>query len=103
MQYTRGEYILMVDADGATRFSDLDPLLTKLRQTEQNGLGVAVGSRAHLVKTDAVVKVKGTEPSLALIFFRWSKNWWQKKTNHRTDLVTLHLTLTFSARSFATF
>lgn len=58
MQYTRGEYILMVDADGATRFSDLDPLLTKLKETEQNGLGVAVGSRAHLVKTDAVVKVK---------------------------------------------
>ncbi|KAG0057302.1 dolichyl-phosphate beta-glucosyltransferase [Gryganskiella cystojenkinii] len=56
MQYTRGEYILMVDADGATRFSDLDPLLTKLKQAERVGLGVAVGSRAHLVKTDAVVK-----------------------------------------------
>ncbi|KAF9132994.1 dolichyl-phosphate beta-glucosyltransferase [Mortierella sp. 14UC] len=56
MQYTRGEYILMVDADGATRFSDLDALETKLKATERDGLGVAVGSRAHMVKTDAVVK-----------------------------------------------
>ncbi|KAF9147277.1 dolichyl-phosphate beta-glucosyltransferase [Linnemannia schmuckeri] len=56
MQYTRGEYILMVDADGATRFSDLDALQIKLKATEQDGLGVAVGSRAHMVKTDAVVK-----------------------------------------------
>ncbi|KAK5821316.1 nucleotide-diphospho-sugar transferase [Linnemannia elongata] len=56
MQYTRGEYILMVDADGATRFSDLDALQVKLTATEQDGLGVAVGSRAHMVKTDAVVK-----------------------------------------------
>ncbi|KAG0259223.1 dolichyl-phosphate beta-glucosyltransferase [Mortierella polycephala] len=56
MQYTRGEYILMVDADGATRFSDLDDLELKLKAAERDGLGVAVGSRAHLVKTDAVVK-----------------------------------------------
>ncbi|KAF9900621.1 dolichyl-phosphate beta-glucosyltransferase [Linnemannia zychae] len=56
MQYTRGEYILMVDADGATRFSDLDALEVKLKATERDGLGVAVGSRAHMVKTDAVVK-----------------------------------------------
>ncbi|KAI1316436.1 dolichyl-phosphate beta-glucosyltransferase [Mortierella claussenii] len=56
MQYTRGEYILMVDADGATRFSDLDQLETRLKQSERDGLGVAVGSRAHLVQTDAVVK-----------------------------------------------
>ncbi|KAF9390246.1 dolichyl-phosphate beta-glucosyltransferase [Podila verticillata] len=56
MQYTRGKYLLMVDADGATRFSDLDSLLERLEQEKKNGLGVAVGSRAHLVKTDAVVK-----------------------------------------------
>ncbi|KAF9401644.1 dolichyl-phosphate beta-glucosyltransferase, partial [Podila epigama] len=56
MQYTRGEYILMVDADGATRFADLEVLLQKLTEIKKNGFGVAVGSRAHLVKTDAVVK-----------------------------------------------
>ncbi|KAF9585428.1 dolichyl-phosphate beta-glucosyltransferase [Lunasporangiospora selenospora] len=56
MQYTRGEYILMVDADGATRFSDVSALETQLQAVERDGLGVAIGSRAHLVKTDAVVK-----------------------------------------------
>ncbi|KAG0219831.1 dolichyl-phosphate beta-glucosyltransferase [Mortierella sp. NVP41] len=56
MQYTRGKYILMVDADGATRFSDLDALELKLKGAEHDGYGVAVGSRAHMVKTDAVVK-----------------------------------------------
>ncbi|KAF9432660.1 dolichyl-phosphate beta-glucosyltransferase [Entomortierella beljakovae] len=56
MQYTRGEYVLMVDADGATQFSDLDKLELKLKQSECDGFGVAVGSRAHLVQTDAVVK-----------------------------------------------
>ncbi|KAG0216391.1 dolichyl-phosphate beta-glucosyltransferase [Mortierella sp. GBA30] len=56
MQYTRGKHILMVDADGATRFSDLDQVENRLKEVERDGLGVAVGSRAHLVKTDAVVK-----------------------------------------------
>ncbi|KAF9209317.1 dolichyl-phosphate beta-glucosyltransferase [Haplosporangium sp. Z 27] len=56
MQYTRGEYVLMVDADGATRFSDLDQLELNLKKAERDGLGVAVGSRAHLVHSDAVVK-----------------------------------------------
>lgn len=66
MQYTRGKYLLMVDADGATRFSDLDPLLERLEKEEKNGLGVAVGSRAHLVKTDAVVKVHDPWPFICL-------------------------------------
>lgn len=56
----------MVDADGATRFSDLDPLLERLEKEEKNGLGVAVGSRAHLVKTDAVVKVNYPWPFICL-------------------------------------
>ncbi|KAG0234499.1 dolichyl-phosphate beta-glucosyltransferase [Actinomortierella wolfii] len=56
MQYARGEYLLMVDADGATKFSDLDKLELEIQRIEKDGLGIAVGSRAHLVKTDAVVK-----------------------------------------------
>ncbi|KAF9362809.1 dolichyl-phosphate beta-glucosyltransferase [Mortierella sp. NVP85] len=56
MHYTRGEYVLMVDADGATRFSDLDKMEVQLKKIEKDGLGIAVGSRAHLVQTDAVVK-----------------------------------------------
>ncbi|KAL3898724.1 MAG: hypothetical protein SGCHY_002542 [Lobulomycetales sp.] len=58
MQCARGEYLLFVDADGATRFSDLDTLVKRLQGAQdKDGYGVAVGSRAHMVKTEAVVKV----------------------------------------------
>ena len=57
MLAARGQICLMVDADGATKFSDLDDLEAKLMKGEENGYGIAVGSRAHLVSTDAVVQV----------------------------------------------
>lgn len=55
--HSRGSLILFADADGATSFPDL----TKLSQTlskvvTSKGYGVVVGSRAHMVKSDAVVK-----------------------------------------------
>lgn len=58
----RGKRILMVDADGASRFADLEGLwfeLDKLlkENPDSKGRGIAVGSRAHLVGTEAVVKV----------------------------------------------
>lgn len=52
--HARGARILMVDADGASRFSDLELLWKALDGT---GNGVAVGSRAHMVETAAVVQV----------------------------------------------
>lgn len=57
MLYSSGERLLMVDADGASRFDDLE-LLWKAMDgiAPNNGAGVVVGSRAHLVKTEAVVK-----------------------------------------------
>jgi dolichyl-phosphate beta-glucosyltransferase len=55
--HCRGERVLMVDADGASRFKDLELLWKSLDTIEKNGQGVAVGSRAHMVKSDAVVKV----------------------------------------------
>lgn len=58
MLAARGELCLMVDADGATKFSDLQKLVDSIKKTEKNCLAVAVGSRSHLVTTDAVVKVK---------------------------------------------
>lgn len=54
--HARGRRLLMVDADGASQFSDLELLWKALDETEVDGHGVAVGSRAHLVGTDAVVK-----------------------------------------------
>lgn len=59
----RGRRILMVDADGASRFADLEALWSDLDKLEKStpeakGRGIAVGSRAHLVGTEAVVKVR---------------------------------------------
>ena len=46
----RGEYLLMVDADGATQFSDLDKVAASLKTLAADATvpGIAVGSRAHL-------------------------------------------------------
>jgi len=48
MLYGRGKYLLMVDADGATKFSDLDRVEKALKDIERDGWGISVGSRAHL-------------------------------------------------------
>ncbi|OCH86549.1 Alg5-prov protein [Obba rivulosa] len=67
MLHARGRRLLMVDADGATRFADLEVLWRDmdivlkrqgtLREADgEEGAAVVVGSRAHLVKTEAVVK-----------------------------------------------
>jgi len=60
MLHARGERLLMVDADGASRFEDLELLWAALDQLDEkrpNNAAIAVGSRAHLVQTEAVVKV----------------------------------------------
>jgi dolichyl-phosphate beta-glucosyltransferase len=45
----RGQYLLMVDADGATEAAELSNLLRQLESTATHtGFGVAIGSRAHL-------------------------------------------------------
>ncbi|KAI9244812.1 nucleotide-diphospho-sugar transferase [Phascolomyces articulosus] len=56
MLCARGERCLMVDADGATKFADLQKLEAALDKITKDGHGVAVGSRSHLVSTEAVVK-----------------------------------------------
>src|SRR5579859_6742128 len=57
MQHTRGRYIIFADADGASKFEDLGKLSNQLKRVEKDGLGVAVGSRAHMVHSAAVVQV----------------------------------------------
>lgn len=58
MRHVRGQYAIFADADGASRFEDLGKLLTASKQVEDaQGRSVAVGSRAHLVGSEAVVKV----------------------------------------------
>jgi dolichyl-phosphate beta-glucosyltransferase len=56
MRHIRGRYAVFADADGASKFSDLSTLMTRVRGVEKEGYGIAVGSRAHMVTTDAVVK-----------------------------------------------
>jgi dolichyl-phosphate beta-glucosyltransferase len=60
MLFASGSRLLMVDADGASRFEDLELLWKAIDElAPTNEPAVAVGSRAHLVKTEAVVKVCG--------------------------------------------
>ena len=49
----------MVDADGASRFDDLELLWEDMDKLEpKHKSAVVIGSRAHLVTTEAVVKVR---------------------------------------------
>ncbi|KAG6902564.1 hypothetical protein C0995_014953 [Termitomyces sp. Mi166 len=58
MLYSSGERLLMADADGASRIEDLEALWTTMDAlAPDNRPGVVVGSRAHLVKSEAVVKM----------------------------------------------
>ncbi|KAF2836783.1 glycosyltransferase family 2 protein [Patellaria atrata CBS 101060] len=57
MRHVRGEYVVFADADGASKFEDLAKLVKGCQDIEDDkGRGVAIGSRAHLVGSDAIVK-----------------------------------------------
>ena len=59
LRHVRGAYALFADADGASKFSDLGSLVKacqKIEAKDPSGRGVAIGSRAHLVGSEAVVK-----------------------------------------------
>lgn len=58
MRHVRGRYVVFADADGASKFDDLGKLVTACQEIEDvDGRGLAVGSRAHMVGSEAVVKV----------------------------------------------
>lgn len=58
MRHVRGQYVIFADADGASRFDDLGKLVSACQRIEDvQSRGLAVGSRAHLVGSEAVVKV----------------------------------------------
>jgi len=61
LRHVRGQYAVFADADGASRFEDLGKLVEASKEIEDaGGRCVAVGSRAHLVGSEAVVKVRYT-------------------------------------------
>ncbi|EPE02543.1 dolichyl-phosphate beta-glucosyltransferase [Ophiostoma piceae UAMH 11346] len=56
-RHARGAYVVLADADGASRFSDLDKLLEGCDLiVDVSDRGVAIGSRAHLVGSEEVVQ-----------------------------------------------
>ena len=65
MRHARGTYVVFADADGASRFTDLGKLVQGCEKAKDSlGRAVGVGSRAHMVGTDEVVKVSPPTPSL---------------------------------------
>lgn len=57
-RHVRGKYAIFADADGASTFSDISKLVQGCQKVQdETGRGVAVGSRAHMVNSEAVVKV----------------------------------------------
>jgi glycosyltransferase involved in cell wall biosynthesis len=75
MRHVRGKYAIFADADGASKIEDLSKMVVKAHDLEAKdplGRAVAVGSRAHLVGSEAVVKVR-----LDQVYFLTSK-----KTNN---------------------
>jgi dolichyl-phosphate beta-glucosyltransferase len=72
MRHVRGKYVIFADADGASKFEDLEKMVAKAKELEANdtaGRAVVVGSRAHLVGSEAVVKVRPAQVFRALSFF----------------------------------
>jgi dolichyl-phosphate beta-glucosyltransferase len=69
-RHVRGKYVIFADADGASKFSDLGKLIEGCEDVvDGSSRGVAIGSRAHLVDSEAVVKVRCT--SLSHTPFAW--------------------------------
>lgn len=57
MKHVRGQYVVFADADGASKFQDLRKLVSACQDVEDTtARGIAVGSRAHLVGSAAVVQ-----------------------------------------------
>lgn len=57
MLHSMGRYVLFADADGASEFADIERLLKSVQRSEQGAKpAIALGSRAHMVNTEAVIK-----------------------------------------------
>ena len=57
-RHVRGAYTVFADADGASKFEDLAKLVEGCDEVaDEPHRGIAVGSRAHMVGSEAVIKV----------------------------------------------
>ena len=64
--HASANYVLMADADGATRFSDIEKLEARIRESE--GVEIAFGSRDHLRRTESVQKRNPIRNVLMFVF-----------------------------------
>jgi dolichyl-phosphate beta-glucosyltransferase len=61
MRHARGTYVVFAVADGASKFTDLGKIVAACEKAkDRRGRVVGIGSRAHMVGTDAVVKVRSS-------------------------------------------
>jgi len=85
-RHVRGQYAVFADADGASRFEDLRKLVLGCQEVEDGpGRGIAVGSRAHMVGTEAVVKVNS--PAFRLLVFSTDEKLSQKVNEKQRSLL----------------
>lgn len=69
-RHVRGAYAIFADADGASKFEDLAKLVEGCEAVaDESNRSIAVGSRAHLVGSEAVVKVCPTTPRRGDIYY----------------------------------
>jgi len=74
MLSAKGRYLLMLDADGATRISDIEVLERRLREIEKDGWGIVIGSRFHeniLGESRCICVRKWYRVALARAFHSW--------------------------------
>jgi len=58
LRHVRGAHAVFADADGASKFEDLAKLVEGCKEVaDEANRAISVGSRAHLVGSEAVVKV----------------------------------------------
>jgi dolichyl-phosphate beta-glucosyltransferase len=64
-RHVRGAYIVFADADGASKFEDLAKLVEGCNEVaDEPNRGIAVGSRAHMVGSEAVIKASPCQRSI---------------------------------------
>lgn len=66
MQHARGQLLLMVDADGATRIADLENLEARLRQVQQVWLAAKASNQPGIINGDCAIAIGSRAPPQAL-------------------------------------
>ena len=101
MRLAQGELLLFADADGASDFGDLCLLEDAIGKKSSNrGIGIAVGSRAHLVDGEAAVKVPSSSLCLSIFISSILSKFCQADSLHFNNCTTLHFPHLVLKRTF---